>query len=81
MWMMAMVLVRGGRMQIAPRVLLVYRAVVTAGPVRTLRLLFQLASDGIAAGVEFLALLERATVALLVVLDDPVAAVPLQLQL
>lgn len=35
-----------------------YRAVVTAGPVRTLRLLFQLASDGIAAGVQLLALLE-----------------------
>lgn len=58
-----------------------YRAVVTAGPVRTLRLLFQLASDGITAGVQLLALLERAAVALLVVLNHAVAAVPLQLQL
>lgn len=54
-----------------------YRAVVTAGPICTLGLLFQLACDGIATGVELLALLERTAVALLIVLHDPVAAVPL----
>lgn len=61
--------------------LLPYRAVITAGPVRTLSLLFQLASDGIATGVLLLALLEPTAVTLLVVLDAPVAAMSLQLQL
>lgn len=58
-----------------------YRAVIATGSIRTLSLLFQLASNWIAAGVEILALLKRATVALLVVLDYSIAAVTLNFEL